>query len=182
MSERPRREQSPADERFMREALALAERGLNEGEMPIGAVVVLDGAIISSAYWRFRRDALLDHAEMLALREAEKDDRILDRRPDVTLYTTLEPCLLCMGGAMSFMLGRIVFALEAAYDGASNVTKVWQPALGFPLDGFRVFSNPGVIGGVCRDEALALMRAYVATNSEWQVMLPGFSYPQGSAS
>jgi tRNA(adenine34) deaminase len=183
MSERPKREQSRAiDDRFMREALALAQRGLNEGEMPVGAVVVLDGTIVSSAYWRFQRDALLDHAEMLALREGEKDDRILGRRADVTLYTTLEPCLLCMGAAMSFMLGRIVFALEAPYDGASNVTKVWQPALGFPAEGFRAFSNPDVLGGVCRDEALALMQAYVERNSEWQVMLPGFSYPRAAPS
>src|SRR5688500_441859 len=101
----------------MREALGLAERGLNEGEMTVGAVVVLDDAIVSSGYWRFSRDGLLDHAEMVALRRAEKDARILGRRPDVTLYTTLEPCLLCMGAAMSFMLARIVFALEAAYDG-----------------------------------------------------------------
>jgi tRNA(adenine34) deaminase len=181
MAERPERDQSPAlDERFMREALRLAERGLSEGEMPVGAVAVLDEAIISSGYWRFSRDALLDHAEMLALRRAEKDVRILGRRPDVTLYTTLEPCLLCMGAAMSFMLGRIVFALEAAYDGASNVTKVWQPALGFPPEGFRLFSNPDVVGGVCREEALALMRAYVERNPDnpkLEVMLPGFSYP-----
>jgi tRNA(adenine34) deaminase len=165
----------------MHEALALARRGLEEGEMPVGAVVVLDGEIVSSGYWRFRRDALLDHAEMLALREAEKNEQIVGRRADVTLYTTLEPCLLCMGAAMSFKLGRLVFALEAAYDGASNVTKVWSPVLGFPPDGFRVFSNPDVLGGVCRDEALTLMRAYVERNQDqpWlQVMLPGFSYPQ----
>lgn len=95
------------DSRFMHEALALARRGLEEGEMPVGAVVVLDGEIVSSGYWRFRRDALLDHAEMLALREAEKNARIASRRVDVTLYTTLEPCLLCMGAAMSFRAPRI---------------------------------------------------------------------------
>jgi tRNA(adenine34) deaminase len=185
VADRPEREQLPAlDERFMREALGLAERGLNEGEMPVGAVVVLDDAIVSSGYWRFSRDGLLDHAEMLALRRAEKDARILGRRPDVTLYTTLEPCLLCMGAAMSFMLGRIVYALEAAYDGAGNVTKVWQPELGFPPEGFRLFSNPDVLGGFCRDEALALMRAYVERNPDnpkLAVMLPGFSYPPSAS-
>lgn len=185
MADRPEREQWPAlDERFMREALGLAERGLNEGEMPVGAVVVLDDAIVSSGYWRFSRDGLLDHAEMLALRRAEKDARILGRRPDVTLYTTLEPCLLCMGAAMSFMLARIVFALEAAYDGAGNVTNVWQPKLGYPPEGFRLFSNPDVLGGICRDEALALMRAYVERNPDnpkLEVMLPGFSYPPSAS-
>ncbi len=152
--------------------------------MPVGAVAVLEGKVISSRYWRFNRDALLDHAEMLALRDAEKDARIVGRRDDVTLYTTLEPCLLCMGAAMSFKVSRIVFALEAPYDGASNVTKVWQPALGFPPEGFRIFSNPDVVGGVCRAEALDLMTAYVERNpgQPWlQAMLPGFSYPAPAA-
>jgi tRNA(adenine34) deaminase len=171
------------DERFMREALALARRGLAENDMPVGAVVVLDDEVVSSGYWRFRRDALLDHAEMVALREAEKHPRVLGRRLEATLYTTLEPCLLCMGAAMSFMVGRIVFALEAPYDGASSITKVWQPALGFPPEGFRVFSNPEVVGGVCREEALAIMQAYVEKNPDnqkLQVMLPGFSYPESA--
>ncbi len=152
--------------------------------MPVGAVAVLDEVIVGFAYWRFRSDALLDHAELLALRTAEKHRRISGRRPDVTLYTTLEPCLLCMGAAMSFMLGRIVFALEAPYDGASNVTEVWQPTLGFPPAGFRTFSTPEIVRGVCRGEALALMHRYVERNRDtaWlQAMLPGFSYPGESA-
>jgi tRNA(adenine34) deaminase len=174
-----------ADERFMSAALALARQGVEDDEMPIGAVVVLDGEVIASSYWRYASDGLLEHAEMGALRAAEKDPRIQGGRRRTTLFSTLEPCLMCMGAAMSLGIGRIVFALEARFDGASTVTKVWQPQLGFPRAGYELFSNPEVVGGVCRDESLELMRTYVDEHpeSEWlQVMLPDFSYPAGARS
>jgi tRNA(adenine34) deaminase len=59
-----------SDARFMNEALALARRGLDADEMPIGAVVVFDDEIVASEYWRYSPDALLDHAELVALRAA----------------------------------------------------------------------------------------------------------------
>jgi tRNA(adenine34) deaminase len=85
---------------------------------------------------------------------------------------------------MSFGTGRIVFALEAPFDGASTMANQWQPELGFPPRGFQVFSNPDVTGGVCRDQALDLMRSYVEshTDATWlQAMLPGFAYPDDAA-
>jgi tRNA(adenine34) deaminase len=158
---------------FMREALAQAEQGLAANETPVGAVTVLDGEIVSAAHWRYRPDGLLDHAEVVALREAE--------RRDLTLYTTLEPCLLCMGAAMSFWVGRIVYALEAPLDGASNVIDVWQPRLGHPPPGYQVYAVPEIVAGVCREEALTLMRTWVARNPDlgWApAMLPAFTYSE----
>ena len=172
------------DETFMNEALALARRGLDADHMPIGAVVVLDDDIVGSGYWQYSPDALLEHAEIVALRAAEKNPRIQGYRRRTTLYTTLEPCLLCMGGAMSFGVRRVVFALEAPFDGASTVTKHWQPALGYPPAGYEVFTNPDVVGGVCRDTSLALLRTYVERHPEsgWlQAMLPGFAYPSAAS-
>jgi tRNA(adenine34) deaminase len=174
-----------SDERFRNEALSLARQGLESEEMPIGAVVVMDGEIVASAERRYPPEGLLDHADTVALRAAEKDPRVQGRRRRTTLYVTLEPCLMCMGAAMSFGLGRVVFALEAPFDGASTVTKVWQPELGIPRAGYQLFSNPEVVGGVCRDASLDLVRKYVERHpeSEWlQVMLPGFSYPATAAS
>jgi tRNA(adenine34) deaminase len=173
------------DEKFMNEALALAKRGLDEDEMPIGAVVVLDGEVVGSAYWRYKPDALLDHSDIVALRAAEKDARIQGHRRRTTLYVTLEPCLMCLGAAMSFGISRIVFGLEAPMDGASAVTRRWQPQLGFPPPGYQMFSNPEIVGGVCRDASLALVQTYVERhpNDEWmQAMLPGFAYPGAAAS
>jgi tRNA(adenine34) deaminase len=169
------------DVRFMREALAQAERGLAANEAPIGAVTVLDGEVVSATHWRYRPEGLLEHADIAALRQAERDPRVRGgRRRDVTLYVTLEPCLMCMGAAMSFLVGRIVFALEAPLDGATEVVRVWQPQLGHPPRGFQVYAIPEVAGGVCRDEALVQMRRYVERNPDiaWaKAMLPGFSYP-----
>jgi tRNA(adenine34) deaminase len=167
------------DERLMGEALALARQGLEEDELPIGAVVALDGQAVASGLWRHSPDGLLDHAEMVALRAAERAPQVRGRRVETTLYTTLEPCLMCLGAAMSFRLGRVVFALEAPLDGASAVTSDWEPALGLPPPGFRIFSTPELVGGVGREEALAIMRSYVDRHAEqaWlQAMLPGFGY------
>jgi tRNA(adenine34) deaminase len=165
----------------MNEALALAQRGLDENEMPIGAVVVLDGEVVGSGYWRYKPDGLLDHADLIALRAAEEDPRIQGHRRRTALYVTLEPCLMCFGAAMSFGVRRVVFALEAPFDGASAVTTLWQPRLGFPPPGYQIFSNPEVLGGVCRDASLDLMQTYVDRHPEvaWLgAMLPGFSYPE----
>lgn len=157
------------DESFMAVALAQARKGLAASEVPIGAAAVLEGDVISSAHWRLRPGfRLLEHPELIVLRETERTQR-LDRsqRASVTLYTTLEPCLFCMGAAMAFMVGRVVFALEAPSDGASRVADAWQPTLGHPAAGFP-YAIPEVIGGVGREEALELMREFVDRNPESQ--------------
>ena len=165
----------------------LAWEAYRAGTLPVGAIVTdADGRIVGRGRSRVHDltapagrvcSSPLAHAEIDALLALTPERR----HEDHTVWTTLEPCLLCMGAAMSFRIGRIVFALEAPFDGASSVTKVWRPALGFPPPGFRIFSNPDVVGGVCRDDALDLMRRYVARHvgeHPWLgAMLPGFSYP-----
>jgi tRNA(adenine34) deaminase len=155
------------DEELMAVALAEAERGLAANELPIGAAVALEGEVLAAAHWRLGRPPrLVDHAELVALRAAE-EARPLGRaeRARSTLYTTLEPCLLCMGAAMSFLVGRVVFALEAPLDGASNVAEIWQPQLGHPRDGFP-YAVPELSGGVGRGDSLALLGEYVSRNPD----------------
>jgi tRNA(adenine34) deaminase len=112
---------------FMQEALKVATEGLEKGELPIGAVVVLDGQVIARAHTAERAEQrMLVHAELLALLEA---DMLLGRssqRAHVMLFTNLEPCLMCMGAAMSFFLGQIYYALEAPRDGAVALAHQWQ--------------------------------------------------------
>ena len=154
------------DEELMALALAEAKQGLAVNEVPIGAVAALDGDALASAHWRLRPHfRLLDHPEVLVLRAAEVRRLTGPDRARVTLYTTLEPCLLCMGAAMSFMAGRIVFALEAPLDGASDVADAWQPVFGYPTDGFP-YAVPEVVGGVRRQYSLALMQEFVSTHPE----------------
>ena len=89
-------------EKFMRKALEMAQVGLSKGELPIGAVVVLDGEVIASAHTQEKSEGrLLVHAELLALEAADRIKPFPGRRRDVKLFTTSEPCLMCLGAAMT---------------------------------------------------------------------------------
>lgn len=93
----------------MREALELARRAAEAGEVPVGAVVVVGGAVAGRG-WNSpiaRRDPTA-HAEILALREAAAAARNY-RLEDATLYATLEPCVMCAGALVAARVGRLVF-------------------------------------------------------------------------
>ena len=97
-------------EAYMRQALALAEEAHAAGEVPVGAVVVLGGAVVGAA--RNQTVAHGDptaHAEMLAIREA--CGRIGNYRLDgAVVYSTLEPCVMCAGALVAARVGTLVFA------------------------------------------------------------------------
>jgi tRNA(adenine34) deaminase len=98
------------DSRFMAEALGEAARALEAGDVPVGAVVVLDGAVIAGGF--NSKEAGVDptaHAEIVAIREAAKKTKSW-RLTGATLYVTLEPCLMCMGAIIQARLSRLVFA------------------------------------------------------------------------
>jgi tRNA(adenine34) deaminase len=147
------------DSELMERALAQASRGLEEGAMPIGAVLALEGEILAEAYWRGVSRGLLSHPEHALLMQADASMSFKVRR-QATLYTTLEPCLMCMGTAMSFLLGRIVYAMAAPADGAANVAERWRPELGHP-SGDGPYSLPVIEGGVGEAEARALVVAWL---------------------
>ena len=129
-------------------ALDEAALGLDAGEMPIGSVVAAEGDIVARGHWR-ATDGLLSHPELVTLQEAN--------RRNVALYTTLEPCLLCMAAAMFAFAERVVFALESPTDGGTGIGAVWNPAVG----SVAPYRLPEVVRGVQRDESLALMREFL---------------------
>ena len=150
----------------MEQALSEARKSLARGEFPVGAVLVHQGDVVAQAHWTTSPPLrLLDHAELVALAAAERSGRISSRRQrqESTLYTTLEPCALCMAAAMSFVLGEVVFAAEAAVDGAADLPDVWQPPNGHPADGMP-YGIPVVVGGVKRDESLALLAEWIRSD------------------
>lgn len=142
---------------WMRQALAVAEAGLSQGELPIGAIVVLDKQIIGSAYTMERSEQrLLVHADLLALSAADQLKPFPGQRRDARLFVTLEPCLMCLGAAMSFCVGEVYYAVESPGDGAGALVEQWQrKAADFPS--YRV---PAIVSGVLRDESIALFQAY----------------------
>ena len=156
------------DETFMAEALSEARRSLDLDEFPVGAVLVLGNDVVARAHWRgAAQRRLLDHPELLALMDAERTGKVAGRRErsEATLYTTLEPCALCMAAAMSFLLGRVVFAAEAPVDGGSNLPDLWRPANGHPGDGMP-YTIPEVSGGVGREASTDLITEWVGRHPE----------------
>lgn len=96
-------------EKFMRAALKRAKKGLSQGEVPVGAVIVCDGKIISSGYNRRTATQLASsHAEMYAIDRACRKFKSW-RLPECDLYVTLEPCPMCMGAALNARVRKIYF-------------------------------------------------------------------------
>jgi len=137
----------------MREALAEAARGGAAGEVPIGAVVIIDGAVVGRAH--NAPVALSDptaHAEVLALREAA--GKVGNYRlPAATLYVTVEPCPMCCGAAVNARLARLVYGARDPKAGAGE-------SLYRLLDDARLNHQVEVVGGVLAAESATLLRGF----------------------
>ena len=143
---------------YMEKVLHLASEALDNGEFPIAAMVVLDGEILSQAVTsEVREKRFLVHAELIALELADKLQLTYKQRIRAVLYTNLEPCLMCMGAAMSFFLGEIVYGLESPGDGAVVLAQTWARKEK-DLPGYRV---PKISGGILRKESSRLFKEYV---------------------
>lgn len=146
-------------EYFMRQTLILAAEALELGEFPIAAIVVLNDEIITSATASEQREKrFLGHAELVALEKADKQGLCFDDRRAARLFTNLEPCLMCMGAAMSFFLGEIYYGLESPGDGAVSVVKAWVRKKE-DIPGYQL---PKITGGLLREESIELFKEYVS--------------------
>ena len=170
--------------RYMRQVLTLAREALELGEFPIAAIVVLDGKVIGRATASERRERrFLGHAELVALEEADRLSLAFEERRRATLYTNLEPCLMCIGAAMSFFLGGICYGLESPGDGAVSVVKGWMRRKE-DIPGYEV---PEIRGGVLREESVKLFERYVLLQSpgpmrDWARTLAGLGGDNRAAS
>ena len=109
-----------ADEALMRLALEEAAAAAEAGDVPVGAVAVVAGAVVGRQH--NRKEEWADptaHAEILLLREvANRLGRW--RLPDVTIYCTMEPCTMCAGAMVQARIGRLVYAVEDLRTGAAG--------------------------------------------------------------
>lgn len=102
-------------------AIELAVDAEKQGNLPIGAVIAFEGRIIAegqNAIW-YPTLSLGRHAEIEALQNIP--DHLLPYRREMTLYTTLEPCLMCMGSILLHHIGRVLYGSNDTYGGASQV-------------------------------------------------------------
>jgi tRNA(adenine34) deaminase len=147
---------------YMQQVLALAAEALEEGEFPIASIVVLDDEIIAQATASEQREKrFLGHAELVALEKADKRQLAFDERGRARLFTNLEPCLMCMGAAMSFFLGEIVYGLESPGDGAVDLVRSWARKEE-DIPGYQI---PKTTGGLLREESIGLFEEYVARHA-----------------
>lgn len=145
-----------SDAQWMREALALAQRAESEGEVPVGAVVVRDGAVIGRG-WN-RTIALSDpaaHAEILALREAGARAGNY-RLPDCTLYVTLEPCAMCVGAMIHARIERLVYG---AHDPKTGAAGGRFDLLNLPAHNHRLSCEGGVLADECGESLQGFFRS-----------------------
>ena len=112
---------SAADERYMHRALELARHAADEHEeVPVGAVLVLDNAIVGEGWNQcIARNDPSAHAEICALRDAGMRLRNY-RFPGAALYVTLEPCVMCAGAIVHARVGRLIYAADDPKTGAAG--------------------------------------------------------------
>ncbi len=105
---------------FMKEAIKEAIKGKNEGEVPVGAVVVLESKIISKAHNRVEKENTQNaHAEILALTEAAKKINSW-RLNEASIFVTLEPCTMCMGAMILSRIKELYFGCYDRTQGAAG--------------------------------------------------------------
>src|SRR4051812_8152727 len=140
-------------------AIGQARRALEHDDVPIGAVVVHDGAVVGAGHnERELRQDPTAHAEAIALREAAAavgSWRVLD----CTLYVTLEPCAMCAG---AIVLGRVPRVVYGCTDPKAGAAGSVLDVLGEP----RLNHRPRVTGGVLAAECAALLTAFFAARRQ----------------
>jgi tRNA(adenine34) deaminase len=147
----------------MREALRLAREGAGEGEVPVGAVLVISGEIVGRG-WNapIARNDPTAHAEILAMREAAA--RIGNYRlENAELYCTLEPCVMCAGALVAARIGRLVFgARDLRFGGVRSKFHI--------ADSDILNHRVEIIEGVLSVECIELLRAFFGERRQGPMM------------
>lgn len=139
------------DEKFMRKALSLAEKARQLDEVPVGAVIVLDGKIIASAFNKreSKKDAIA-HAEILAISKACKklDDF---RLVGCDLYVTLEPCVMCTGAILNSRIENVYYGASIT-NGSISAEDIAKKAV--------LNHTTNFFGGYLKNECSVLISEY----------------------
>jgi tRNA(adenine34) deaminase len=145
--------QAELDRQFMQQALDQAKLAAMAGEVPVGAVLVRDGKIISRGFNQpISNSDPSAHAEMMALRAAAHIESNY-RLPGTTLYVTLEPCIMCAGAMLHARVERVVFgATDPKTGAAGSVLNVFSEK--------QINHQTQVEGGIMSDECGQILRDF----------------------
>ena len=145
-----------SDEVFMRRALKLARRAQEEGEVPVGAVVVFEEKILGEGWNRpIAASDPTAHAEIQAMRAASSALSNY-RLPGATLYVTLEPCVMCAGAMFHARIGRVVFGASDPKTGAAgSIVDLFKDE--------KLNHHAQIQGGVLASECGALLNRFFAS-------------------
>ena len=147
-----------SDEYFMQQALKQAQLAYEEGEVPVGAVVVIDQRIIARGYNQVEKlNDCTAHAEIIALTSAfsQLGSKYL---PEATLYVTVEPCLMCTGALYWSKLNRIVWGADDDKNGHLHITGNYEAGSGqWPFH-----QKASITKGILKEDCAALMKAFFA--------------------
>jgi len=145
--------QAELDRQFMQQALKQAELASIAGEVPVGAVLVRDGQVISRGFNQpISNSDPSAHAEMMALRVAAQSE-LNYRLPGTTLYVTLEPCTMCAGAMLHARVERVVFgATDPKTGAAGSVLNVFAEK--------QINHQTQVEGGIMGDECGQVLRDF----------------------
>ncbi len=139
------------DQRFMRLALDLARTARGAGEVPVGAIVVLDGAVVGGAHnGSIARTDPTAHAEILVIRDAALRGGNY-RLMGSTVYSTVEPCLMCLGAMLHARIDRLVFGAKEGRVGATARLELLRES------GAEINHRFEIRGGVEASEASELL-------------------------
>lgn len=139
----------------MRQALALARKAAQRGEVPVGAVLVCDGRVVARGHNQsVRRCDATAHAEVMAIRGGGRRKRNY-RLPDCDLYVTLEPCAMCLGAIVQARLRRLCYGAADPKAGAVRST------MRFPFANLN--HRPEIRGGLLAGESGRLLRHFFRT-------------------
>jgi tRNA(adenine34) deaminase len=145
--------QAQLDRQFMQEAIEQAKLAANAGEVPVGAVLVRDGQIVSRGFNQpIGNSDPSAHAEMIAMRAAAETAGNY-RLPGTTLYVTLEPCTMCAGAMLHARIERVVFGAQDPKTGAAgSVLNVFSEK--------QINHQTQVEGGILGEECGQLLRKF----------------------
>lgn len=146
---------------YMREALNEAKKALKKDEVPVGAVIVLNGKIIAKAHnTRQRSKDATNHAEILAIKKAckkVKDFRLIDSE----IYVTLEPCLMCVGAILNARIKKIFFGADINKENSLTTKEL--------IDKVELNHKADIEGGVLKEECSEIIKEYFKSKRKKQV-------------